>query len=80
MLAVSPNGNTIVLSDPVRQIISLENSPGGVLSTYGGVATHAEFAPDSQTVYITAGNQLLVYSSQYRLDQTSLPQHRPERR
>ena len=63
VLAISPNGNTIVLSDPVRQIISLENSSGGVISTYGGVATHAEFAPDSQTVYITAGNQLLVYSA-----------------
>ena len=63
VLAISPNGNTIVLSDPVRQIISLENSTGGVISTYGGVATHAEFAPDSQTVYITAGNQLLVYSA-----------------
>ncbi len=63
VLAVSPNGNTIVLSDPVRQIISLQNSSGGVISTYGGVATHAEFAPDSQTVYITAGNQLLVYSA-----------------
>ena len=63
VLAVSPNGNTIVLSDPVRQIISLQNSSGGVISTYGGVATHAEFAPDSQTVYITAGNQLLVFSA-----------------
>jgi hypothetical protein len=63
VLAVSPNGTTIVLSDPVRQIISLESTAGGVISTYGGVATHAEFAPDSQTVYITAGNQLLVYSA-----------------
>ena len=63
VLAISPNGNILVLSDPVRQIISLESSSGGVLSTYGGVATHAEFAPDSQTVYITAGNQLLVYSA-----------------
>jgi len=63
VLAISSNGDTIVLSDPVRQIISLENSTGGVISTYGGVATHAEFAPDSQTVYITAGNQLLVYSA-----------------
>ncbi len=63
VLAISPNGNTLVLSDPVHQIISLENSSGGVISTYGGVATHAEFAPDSQTVYITAGNQLLVYSA-----------------
>ena len=63
VLAISPNGDTIVLSDPVRQIISLESSTGGVISTYGGVATHAEFAPDSQTVYITAGNQLQVYSA-----------------
>jgi hypothetical protein len=63
VLAVSPNGNTLVLSDPVHQVISLENSSGGVISTYGGVATHAEFAPDSQTVYITAGSQLLVYSA-----------------
>ena len=63
VLAVSPNGDTIVLSDPVHQVISLQSSTGGVISTYGGVATHAEFAPDSQTVYITAGNQLLVYSA-----------------
>ena len=63
MLAVSPDGTMLVISDPVRQIISLESSSGGVLSTYGGVATRAEFAPDSQTVYITAGNQLLVYSA-----------------
>jgi hypothetical protein len=47
----------------VHQVISLQSSTGGVISTYGGVATHAEFAPDSQTVYITAGNQLLVYSA-----------------
>src|SRR5206468_4048362 len=43
-------------------------------STYGGVATHAQFTPDNQTVYITMGtpdangnivpnNQLLVHSS-----------------
>jgi len=63
VLAVSPNGSTLVVSDPVRQIISLENSGGGVIATYGGVGTHAEFSPDSQTVYITAGNQLLVFSA-----------------
>jgi hypothetical protein len=63
VLAIAPNGGTLVLSDPVHQVISLESSSGGVLTTYGGVASHAEFAPDSQTVYITAGNQLLVYSA-----------------
>jgi hypothetical protein len=63
VLAIAPNGGTLVISDPVHQVISLESSSGGVLTTYGGVASHAEFAPDSQTVYITAGNQLLVYSA-----------------
>jgi hypothetical protein len=63
VLAVSPNNSTLVISDPVRQIISLESTSGGILTTYGGVATHAEFSPDNQTVYITAGNQLLVYSA-----------------
>jgi hypothetical protein len=63
VLAISPDGNSIVISDPVRQITTLENSAGGVISTFGGVGTHAEFAPDSQTVYITAGNQILVYSA-----------------
>ena len=62
VLAIAPSGAILVISDPVHQITSLENSSGGVLTTYGGVASHAEFAPDSQTVYITAGNQLLVYS------------------
>jgi len=63
VLAVSPDGSTIVLSDPVKQITTLQNSSGSAVSTYGGVGTHAEFAPDSQTVYIAAGNQLLIYSS-----------------
>jgi len=62
VLAVSPDGSQVVITDPVKQITTLENSSGGVITTYGGVGTHAEFTPDSQTVYITAGNQLLVYS------------------
>ena len=63
VLALSPDGGTLVISDPVKQITTLETSSGGVISTYGGVGTHAEFSPDNQTVYITAGNQLLVYST-----------------
>ena len=66
VLALSPDGTIVVISDPVHQVISLESSSGGVISTYGATCPasgcHAEFAPDSQTVYITAGNQLLVYS------------------
>jgi hypothetical protein len=63
VLALSPDNSTLVISDPVRQVTTLENSAGSVISTFGGVGTHAEFAPDSQTVYITAGNQILVYSA-----------------
>lgn len=63
VLAVSPDGSTIVISDPVKQVTTLENSSGSAVTTYGGVGTHAEFSPDSQTVYITAGNQMLIYST-----------------
>jgi hypothetical protein len=63
VLAVSPDGTEVVISDPVKQITTIENSSGGVISTYGGVGTRAQYSPDSQTLYIAAGNQLLVYSS-----------------
>jgi hypothetical protein len=73
VLALSPDGTQVVIGDPVHQIISLESSTGGVISTYNAscpsVATpttplcRAEFTPDSQTVYIAAGNQVLVYSA-----------------
>jgi hypothetical protein len=36
---------------------------GGVITEIGGIGTRAQWTPDSQTVYITAGDQLLVYSS-----------------
>ena len=63
VLAVSPDGTYVVISDPSRKVITIENSSGAVVSTYGGVGTHARFTPDNQTVYITAGNQILVYST-----------------
>jgi hypothetical protein len=64
VLSVSPNGTILVVTDPVRQTISLLNSSGAVTATYGGVGTNARWAPDSQTVYITTTtNQLLVHSA-----------------
>ena len=74
VIAVSPDGTTLVLTDPTRQLIYLYASSGAITSTYGGVATNAEFTPDSQTVYITTGtpntngtvtpgNTLLVHST-----------------
>jgi hypothetical protein len=67
VLAVSPDGTTLVITDPVRQLVYLYSTTttaasgtssavsAGVVATYGGVATHAAFTPDSQTVYITMG-------------------------
>jgi hypothetical protein len=87
VLAVSPDGTQLIISDPRKQIIYLYStatsssgtSTGSTTSTYGGVATHAQFTQDNQTVYITLGtpdpsdplnpqkftptNQLLVYST-----------------
>ena len=69
VLAVSPDNTTVVISDPVRKLIYLEAAAGGVITQFGGVGTHAQWTPDSQTVYITAANpatgvaQLLVYST-----------------
>ncbi len=62
VLGISPDSSTIAISDPVRKLIYLESSSGGIITQYGGVGTHAQWTPDSQTVYITAGNQLLVHS------------------
>ena len=55
VLAVSPDGTTLVVTDPTLGQTYLYAASGGVTSTYGGVATHASFSPDSQTVYITTG-------------------------
>ena len=55
VLAISPDGTTLVVTDPTLGQTYLYAASGGVTSTYGGVATHASFSPDSQTVYITTG-------------------------
>jgi trimeric autotransporter adhesin len=57
VLAISPDGTTLVITDPTRQLVYLyATASGAVVSTYGGVAASAEFTPDSQTAYITMGD------------------------
>lgn len=99
VLAVSPDGGSVIISDPRKQLIylySTASSSSGTTTTatvatsnYGGVATHAQFTPDSQTVYITMGtpdpsdptnpdkltptNQLLVHSTFTGWSQITLP-------
>ncbi|MBB5319168.1 hypothetical protein [Tunturibacter empetritectus] len=75
VLAVSPDGTTLVITDPIRQFVYLYNTKGSIQTQYGGVATHAVFSPDNTTVYITLGdynastgvttpnNTLLVHST-----------------
>ncbi len=77
VLAVAPNGATLVITDPIRQFVYLysPNGTAGVQTQFGGVGTHAVFSPDSETVYVTLGdynaatgvitpnNQLLVHST-----------------
>jgi trimeric autotransporter adhesin len=88
VLAVSPDGTTLVITDPIRQFVYLysANGTGGIQTQFGGVGTHAAFSPDSQTVYITLGdynastgvttpnNQLLVHSQFTGWYQTAAPQ------
>jgi trimeric autotransporter adhesin len=72
VIAISPDGTTLVITDPIRQFVYLYNTSGSTTGTtgtttttstagsiqtqYGGVATHAVFSPDSTTVYITLGD------------------------
>jgi hypothetical protein len=92
VLAVSPDGSTLVITDPIRQFVYLytANGTGGIQTQFGGVGTHAVFSPDSQTVYITEGdynastgvitpnNQLLVHSTFTGWYQTTSSQATPD--
>jgi trimeric autotransporter adhesin len=54
VLGVSPDGSTIVITDPTRQTISLVSvASNAVTTSYGGVGTSATWSPDTQAVYIT---------------------------
>jgi hypothetical protein len=54
VLSVSPDGSTLVVTDPTRQTISLvSTSTNAVITSYNGVGTSASWSPDTQAVYIT---------------------------
>ena len=61
VLSVSPDGNTLVVTDPIRQTISLiATASNALITSYGGLGTSAAWSPDDQAVYITTttGNVL----------------------
>ncbi|HZQ42844.1 MAG TPA: hypothetical protein VFA99_06305 [Acidobacteriaceae bacterium] len=64
VLAVSPDGTTVVVTDPTRQTVSLVGN-GTIVTSYGNViGTSAAWSPDSQTVYITTNtNTLLTHNT-----------------
>ena len=54
VLSISPDGSTLVVTDPMRQTISLVSTANNTVTTsYGGVGTSASWSPDDQAVYIT---------------------------
>jgi len=64
VLAVSPDNNLVVITDPVRSLTYLYTAKGAVQSVYGGTGTRAQWSPDSTYVYIaTTDNRLLVHSA-----------------
>ena len=68
VLAVSPNNQTLLINDPIRQVFYIYGATSGsVTATFGGVGTSAIWTPDSKTLYITdtaaagAGHSNTVY-------------------
>jgi hypothetical protein len=73
VLSLSPDGSTLVITDPTRATISLVTSSGGVVSTYGGIATEAKWSPDAQTVYITTTTGEVLTHNTFTDWQTAVP-------
>jgi hypothetical protein len=64
VLAVSPDGTTVVINDQDRQVFYLYSTKNNtILSTFGGVAQRARFSPDSTTVYLVGDGVLYVHNT-----------------
>ena len=63
VLTVSPDGGTLVISDPVHNLLYLYNTSNGSYTSFGGTGTRAQYSPDSQAVYIVGQGKLYVYSN-----------------
>jgi hypothetical protein len=56
VLAVSPDGTTLIISDYVRSLIYIYTVSTNSYISFGGTVIAAKFTPDSQTVYMVGGN------------------------
>jgi len=52
VLAVSPNGDQLLVNDQIRDVFYLYNTSAGVASSFGGLGAAAAWTPDSNTLYI----------------------------
>jgi hypothetical protein len=72
VLSVSPDGSTLVVTDPTRQTISLvSTSSNAVTTSYNGIGTSASWSPDDQAVYITTTTNVVLTHSAYTDWQTA---------
>jgi hypothetical protein len=53
VIAISPDGHTLIVTDPNRKLIYLYNTSNGSFKAFGGTATRAQWSLDSQAAYIT---------------------------
>jgi len=82
VLAISPNNQGLLINDPVRQIFYVYSTTSGVVGTYSGVGTAAQWTPDSKTLYTVgsdvAGNPtLFVYNANTAWTTYPLPSAAP---
>ncbi|MGD0546872.1 MAG: hypothetical protein ABR991_03500, partial [Terracidiphilus sp.] len=52
VLAVSPDGSTLLINDQQRQLFYLYTPSGGSPATFGGMGAAASWTPDAKTLYI----------------------------
>ena len=62
VLAVSPDGTTVLINDQLRKVIYLYNPSTATATSIGGVATRAQFSPDGKNVYIIGPTNLYVHN------------------
>jgi hypothetical protein len=53
VLAASPDGNTLLINDQVRQLFYIYSPSSSSATTFGGMGSAASWTPDSKTLYIT---------------------------
>jgi hypothetical protein len=58
VLAVSPDGNYLLINDQVRGLFYLYSTGGSVISTFGGLGASAAWTQDSNTLYIVDSSSL----------------------